>query len=408
MKKSKRVFIVKALFASMLFILAEPTFSEISFNGLAGARIGFSSDPAESEFSPQLKIDSFFAGQMNLSENLFLHGEFTLKTPDLIKNSAFEEIDAKFRIDELSLILRSNYLGPTNYFSVFIGTYESIGSDIFLRRHFGIQPIASKLTESWLGTAGSIIYPLSGAGISDVMHFASQPGALGFYAYVNHELDDSYVLNFDGRLAFAYKYLKLDISTGIGSPLNTEYYDDAYVVITKLYWRIGGNLLAGNPHSFSVYIQAGASEIPFSKSNTKISFSGINTYFLFEPRLNFSRFSIDLSAYSFPEETAEELLFVENTLGTSLNFYTDDFYIRNQPFVFGLNSSLSFPGKSLTDIKDIGSFFKDEFDICVAPYMQTKFLNGSLNAMVKINVMDIVEKKWHKGFGISLGYRTQF
>ena len=83
--------------------------------------------------------------------------------------------DSKFKIDEISVVFRSKGLNSTNYFSIFMGTYEPIGSDIFLRRQFGIQPIMSKITESWLGIAGSVIYPLFGMGIADVVHFSTQP-----------------------------------------------------------------------------------------------------------------------------------------------------------------------------------------------------------------------------------------
>ena len=275
MKKIRRF-----CFISVLIVFIFPAFAEISFNGLAGAVGTLCSDPEKDNFDLQLKLQTFFAGQFNLSDNLMVRGEFTVKTSDLIEKSVFKEIDTKFQIDELSLTFRSSGFELTNYLSLFIGTYEPIGSDIFLRRYFGINPIASRLTESWLGTAGSVIYPLIGAGLGDVLHFSSQPIAIGFYAYVNHELNDSYVFNIDARIGMVYRYMKLDFSTGIGAPLNTKYYNDAFIVVNKLYWRAGINLLLGNPRNFSMYVQTGASEIPFSKNNKKISFSNVKTYIL--------------------------------------------------------------------------------------------------------------------------------
>ena len=403
MKKIRRF-----CFISVLIVFIFPAFAEISFNGLAGAVGTLCSDPEKDNFDLQLKLQTFFAGQFNLSDNLMVRGEFTVKTSDLIEKSVFKEIDTKFQIDELSLTFRSSGFELTNYLSLFIGTYEPIGSDIFLRRYFGINPIASRLTESWLGTAGSVIYPLIGAGLGDVLHFSSQPIAIGFYAYVNHELNDSYVFNIDARIGMVYRYMKLDFSTGIGAPLNTKYYNDAFIVVNKLYWRAGINLLLGNPRNFSMYVQTGASEIPFSKNNKKISFSNVKTYILIEPRLNISALNFALAAYSLPSETVSSLLFIDDTLGSALNIYTDGFHINNQIFVFGVNTSFSFPEKKLTDLKDFPSFFPDNFNIGIAPYISTKVLNGNLNLMAKVNVMDIVRGKWFRGLGISLGYKTQF
>lgn len=403
MKKIRRF-----CFISVLIVFIFPAFAEISFNGLAGAVGTLCSDPEKDNFDLQLKLQTFFAGQFNLSDNLMVRGEFTVKTSDLIEKSVFKEIDTKFQIDELSLTFRSSGFELTNYLSLFIGTYEPIGSDIFLRRYFGINPIASRLTESWLGTAGSVIYPLIGAGLGDVLHFSSQPIAIGFYAYVNHELNDSYVFNIDARIGMVYRYMKLDFSTGIGAPLNTKYYNDAFIVVNKLYWRAGINLLLGNPRNFSMYVQTGASEIPFSKNNKKIAFSNVKTYILIEPRLNISALNFALAAYSLPSETVSSLLFIDDTLGTALNIYTDGFHINNQIFVFGVNTSFSFPEKKLTDLKDFPSFFPDNFNIGIAPYISTKVLNGNLNLMAKVNVMDIVRGKWFRGLGISLGYKTQF
>lgn len=403
MKKIRRF-----CFISVLILFIFPAFAEISFNGLAGAVGTLCSDPEKDNFDLQLKLQAFFAGQFNLSDNLMVRGEFTVKTSDLIEKSVFKEIDTKFQIDELSLTFRSSGFELTNYLSLFIGTYEPIGSDIFLRRYFGINPIASRLTESWLGTAGSVIYPLIGAGLGDVLHFSSQPIAIGFYAYVNHELNDSYVFNIDARIGMVYRYMKLDFSTGIGAPLNTKYYNDAFIVVNKLYWRAGINLLLGNPRNFSMYVQTGASEIPFSKNNKKISFSNVKTYILIEPRLNISALNFALAAYSLPSDTVSSLLFIDDTLGSALNIYTDGFHINNRIFVFGVNTSFSFPEKKLTDLKDFPSFFPDNFNIGIAPYISTKVLNGNLNLMAKVNVMDIVRGKWFRGLGISLGYKTQF
>ncbi|MCR5401987.1 MAG: hypothetical protein K6E78_10400 [Treponema sp.] len=402
--------IFRALFC--LVILAAfsifPLSAELCFNGLAGARAAFDSDKTSSEFDPQMKMQSFFAGQLNISDNFILHGEFSIKTDDLIENSIFNETPATFQVDELSAIYRKTFAGTTSYFSAFVGTYEPIGSDIFLRRHFGIQPISSIITESWLGIAGSVIYPLFGAGLSDVIHFSSQPIAAGLYGYVNHELDDSFVLNFDGRFACVYRYLTLDFATGIGSPLNTKEYDDAFLVIDTLYWRAGMNLLFGNMYTTSLFIQAGLSEVPFKKSDQSLSFREMKTYLLVEPRLNLSKCRIDLSAFSLPEESVEDFIFIDDTLGASINIHSDDLYIKDQNFTLGVQSSLSFPGKYFYDLQNIADFFSEGYTVCFTPYFQTKIFSGELHTLIKCRITDFMNDKWYNAFNLSIGYKAQF
>ena len=190
-------------------------------------------------------------------------------TDDLIENSIFKEAPASFKIDELSLIFRKQFYSATSYLSAFMGTYEPIGSDIFLRRQFSIQPIASKITESWLGLSGSIIYPMFGAGGSEVIRFNSVPLATGIYVYVNHELEDSYVLNTDLRFAGNFRWFTFDVAAGLGMPMNTSSSDSAFIIVNTLYWKAGANILIGNAKTTSLFIQAGFSEMSFKKKNNK-------------------------------------------------------------------------------------------------------------------------------------------
>ena len=424
--KNNRKLILRAFFSIITFFSFNPVFAELCFNGLAGAKAGFDSDKTSEDFDPQMKIQSFFAGQFNISDNFILHGEFSIKTNDLIDNSIFKETPAAFQVDELSAVIRKPFAGTTNYLSAFVGTYEPIGSDIFLRRHFGIQPISSIITESWLGIAGSVIYPLFGAGISDVIHFESQPIATGLYAYVNHEKDDSFVLNLDGRFACVYRYFTLDFATGLGSPLNTKEYDDAFLVIDTLYWRAGMNLLIGNMYTSSLFLQAGVSEVPFKKSEQNLSIRDIKTYLLIEPRLNLSKCRIDLTAFSLPTDkkddeevsasddtepvkqtSVEEFIFIEDTLGVSINIHSDDLYIKNQNFMFGIQTSLSFPDKEFYDLKDFDTLF-DDYTICLTPYLQTKIFNGELHTLLKCRITDFMNDKWYNGLNFSIGYKAQF
>ena len=206
------------------FFLTAGLFAATSFSGYAGGKLNYSANPEYTdEYNPDLKLQAFFAGQFNFSQNMWSHLEFTINTQDLLGESIFHDTDAKFQIDELSIITRGNMYSSANYFSAFMGTYDPIGSDVFLQRYFNIKPIGSKITESYLGLAGSILYPHFGIGISDIIKLYNRPIAFGGYIYINHEDDDFYVFNSDLRFATVLRYLTLDFAGGIGVPLADKY-----------------------------------------------------------------------------------------------------------------------------------------------------------------------------------------
>ncbi len=377
------------------------------FSGFAGAKIGFSSDKEADGFDPDLMVQSFFSGQFSFSENIIAHTEFSLRTSDLIANSIFKKTPAEFQLDEVSLIFRKQFSGVTNYFSIFLGTYEPIGSDIFLRRQFGIQPIASRITESWLGLAGSVIYPLFGVGGADVVRFSAQPIAVGLYAYVNHELDDSYVLNADGRFACAYRLFAFDFSAGVGTPLRSSAAEDAFVVIDKIYWRAGMNMLIGNHYTTSVFLQAGVSDVPFAKRGESFEIDEERMYLLLEPRILAEKFQLHISFFSLPQDTVDELIFVEDTLGVNLNVFTDNLYIGSRMFLFGVNAGLSFPEKHFMDFRKPKELF-DEYTVLAAPYFGSQIGNGQFRVMLQARISDFIVGHPASAFSLNVGYKSQF
>lgn len=381
--------------------------AEIFFSGYTGAKANFNLGKKSESVDPELELESYFAGQFNFSENIIGHAEFSLKTFDLIENSIFKATDSKFQIDEISVVFRSKGLNSTNYFSIFMGTYEPIGSDIFLRRQFGIQPIMSKITESWLGIAGSVIYPLFGIGIADVIHFSNQPLALGIYTYFNQELDDSfYIFNADLRFAGVYRFFTFDLSAGIGTPLQKQSTSDSLLIIKKIYWRVGMNMLVGNAYTNSLFMQAGISDVPFSKAEAEFEFDPNKTYILFEPRFRTSKFQLDITAFSLPQDTVNDFIFINDTLGINFNVFTDNLYFKNKMFLFGINTALSFPEKTFMDFEDPASLF-DDYTITIAPYVETKFYNGEIHTMMQARISDLIKGNWHSAFELNIGFKTQ-
>lgn len=400
-------------FCKTLFILSFLTafssfsFAEVFFSGFAGAKTDFTSSEKDS-FDPALYIQSFFAGQLNLSENVIAHAEFSLATDDVIENSIFKKAPADFKIDEISITFRRQLLDAANYLSFFCGTYEPIGSDIFLRRQFGIQPIASKLTESWLGLSGSVIYPMFGVGGSDIVHFNAQPLALGAYIYINHELDDCYVFNTDLRFAGVYRFFTFDLSAGIGLPLKRNEEQSAYIVIDTIYGRAGINMLIGNSYTSSLFVQAGISDVPFTKDDEEIKFDKDHAYILFEPRIRTKKFQLHFTLFSLPQDTVNQFIFINDTFGLNINLFSDNLYIKNKMFIFGINNALSFPEKTMKDLfKAPEDMFTDDYTILVAPYLATNFYNGEIHGMFQMKISDMIDGNFGSAFKLNIGYKTQ-
>ena len=104
--------------AAAIFI-STGLFAATSFSGYAGGKLNYAANPEEEEFNPDLKLQAFFAGQFNFSQNIWSHLEFSINTGDLLSQSIFHETESLFQIDEISLICRGNLTDFTNYFSIF-------------------------------------------------------------------------------------------------------------------------------------------------------------------------------------------------------------------------------------------------------------------------------------------------
>lgn len=394
--------------AATVFFITNVWFSyaEIAFSGFAGAKADFYSSDT-SDFDPALNFQSFFSGQLSFNKNVILNAEFSLQTEDIIENSFYEEVQSNFKIDELSLILRQQFLSVTNYISAFAGTYEPIGSDIFLRRQFGIPAIASKITESWLGLAGSIIYPMFGVGGAEIIHFNTVPLATGVYIYVNHELEDSYVINADYRFAGHFRYFTFDLSGGVGLPLIDDS-DNSYFRIDTVYGRAGANILIGNTYTTSLFIQAGISEIKIKKKNNKLDFNEDSAYLLFEPRFRGKKLQAHITLFNIPQNSVNDFIFINDTVGANLNIFTDTIVVKNKTMTFGINSALSFPDKNINDLISEPDKIMDDYNINIAPYFTTSFYNGEVHFMSQFKISEIIDSNFGSAFKFNLGYKTQF
>ena len=394
--------------AAILLFTTAALFAEPAFSGYSGGKVNYATNEEQTEkYDPDLTLQAFFQGQFNFSQNMFGRLEFSIDTGDFLSKELFHKTPATFEIDELSLIIKSNSDTDANYFSIFMGTYDPIGSDIFLQRYFGIQPIASKITESWMGLAGSILYPHFGIGIADVKRLLNAPITLGGYAYINHEDKLYYVFNADFRFACVYRFFTFDFAGGIGVPLsNNNQGKEVIAAIEKLYWHAGTTMLVGNNFTQSLFIQAGLFNAPFTKRNgTEISPNDI--YLLFEPRFLIDDAHINLTIYSLPQDTVDQLMFVNDTLGANLNIYGDSFSLGANRFTFGTNFAFSFAGKNFMDVAKPLELIKSGYNITMTPYMSTNFLSGELHTQITIRFLKFATKRWYEAFTADIGYTVK-
>ena len=405
--RKKTLFIIYALSA----VLAHRGFATGFFSGYTGikADAGFA-DPSGA-FDMQLKLQSFFAGQFNIANNLIARAEFSMRTDDIIDNTIFNKTSADFKIDELSLIYRKQLLDSVNFLSVFAGTYEPIGSDLFLQRQFGIEAISSKITESWLGLSGSIVCPLFGIGISDTVRFSRAPVATGGYLYVNRENpDNNFVLNADARFACAYQYFILDTAAGINSPMKNKNGagEDVILLVDSLYAHAGITLLVGNNYTpASFFMQAGVYDLPIKQGSDTFSFDIESIYLLAEFRTRISSYRTMFAVFSLPTDTVKELLFIRDTLGCNLTICNPSVYIGAQRFEFGIHNTLSFTDKTYIDVKDFIALFASVPTITASPYAAVKIGLGEFRAMLQVRISELINDSPAAAFECNFGYKMQ-
>lgn len=399
------------IFKFFTFIFFATTFSfSASFSGYAGIKGDLESNSSSSNFSPALKLDGYFAGQLDFSQNLLFRTAMSIQTQDLIESKMTEKTPAVFCLDELSLTYIKPFLGITQFVSLFSGNIEGIGTDIFLQRQFGIAGITSLMTESWLGLKGATPYTLNGIGGSYVVHINNQPIATGLYIYKNNENEEKQKqINMDLRFASVFKYMTLDYAMGFAAPINSKNgSENVILLIDELYLHAGIDLLLGKKYSPNLFIQAGFENTLIDSSSKQIKLSSEKLYLLVEPRLYTGKFQAHITLFSIPKEKIEKMVFVEkdNTLGANLCIFTDKLYIKNKDITFGFNTTFSLEGKNFYDLKDIKELIKEDYTVKVSPFVNVPVMTGELKIMLQTKLTGFSTDDWKNNFKLNIGYKS--
>ncbi len=426
------------LFAMIIF--TAPLFALMPFfTGYAGFLTDAGND-ADSEstavFDPEITTEAYFRGQLDFGGNFLLRSEFFIEVNDLVDQNIFEEPESEnafFRIEELSATYRLAAGNSSHYFSAFLGNFEPIGSDVFLQKYFGINPIGSYFTESWHGMSGASVYPFYGMGLSYVLN-PKLPWALGFFFYVNKESSNSdteeavitNILNSDVRFASVLSWLTADISAGFSFPLETadDSGDQVILIVRKVQLHAGLDLLFGNKNTFSFFLQGGFNKFTLnpssssSSSDNKLSFSDL--YFIIEPRLTLRQCNINLSFFNIPSESADDMLYlkpiidsdssISNLLGANLCVVTDHLYLGNINFTFGIHTSFVFTDSVLADaIASPANILNWTKKLYVTPFAAMPVLGGQVKAEISVSALDMVGWESAKNaLRASIGFRSQF
>ncbi|MBQ6781135.1 MAG: hypothetical protein IJP62_07850 [Treponema sp.] len=388
-------------------------YAQASFSGYAGVKGDFFSNKDSDHFDPSLTAQTYFAGQLNFLKNFLVRGEFSIETEDIIATGPFTGTKAEFCIDELSATYIKPFLGVTQYFSLFLGTYEPIGSDVFLQRQFGIEPITSLITQSWLGLKGSTAYPFYGTGGSYIVHLSKQPIATGAYIYVNKEnSQNEYQLNLDWRFGTVNPWFTLDFALGIGAPLLSKQGDKKVILlIDTLYLHTGVDFLLGNKYSNSLFFQGGFSKLQLKAGDDAEEMTSNEVYLILEPRIVTKQFQAHITFFSMPADSVEKLIFIDdnNTLGLNIAIFTENLPVKNKNITFGFHATWSFKNKDYRDIFDENiELLKntDNFSIKVSPFLALPVMSGTLHAMLQARITDLSGNSWQDAFKLSIGYKS--
>ena len=400
----------KEFLVSILLIgsAAANLFGVTAFTGYAGGKLNQSAKEEADNYEGQLKLQAFFAGQFNFSQNLWSHLEFSIDTDNLLTDDIFKKTPAQFRIDELSITGKMSLNNNVNYVSAFIGMYDPIGSDILLQRYFGIDPIASKVTDSWLGTGNSILYPQWGIGISDVIKSYSWPGLIGLYLYVNSEDAEYKVFNADLRTAVCFRYFTMDLAAGLGAPLSDKNQGkDVIVAVDKLYWHMGTTFLLGNNYTgASLFGQMGINNASIKPKGSQTTITPETCYFLVEPRFYNGIAHTHISFYILPKDTVAELMILDNTMGVNLNIFKN-VTTRNSIFTMGMHLCAGFDDKYIDDVLDYNDYKLSDLNVNLIPYFSTNVLTGTLNTSLKVKFKKFANGEPEKAFEIDIGYKCK-
>ena len=395
-----KFFSYKGVLAGTLTLLLSLStiFAQAHFSGFTGvaANVGATEAGEETQFT----ADGFFAGQVDLFGVVMLRTGVSLRTNNLISMDLFKGVPATFRLDELSITARFPCCHVTRYISVFAGNHESIGSDLFLRRHFGILPANSRLSETWEGRTDTTIYPFSDFGASYVLKLQSSQ-AFGLYFYTGNK-EEQFRGNVDLRFAGVFSLATVDFSAGIGFPITFDESTGASISLNrKIELHTGLSTIIGNTHTASLFLQFGLSKIVLNSEDDQSVMKLSDLYFWIEPRFKGNFMNFHFTMFNLPTNAVQNMFFVSGSLGCNLAIFANNLYAGIFNFTVGTHLTISTQSISLDNFNNISS---KDISFRVSPFVETPLFEGTLMSRFSIDFMEF--EQMHKTIQFTLGYKT--
>lgn len=402
------------------------------FSGYAGGGLAVKSQ--ENSIKPAFLVDAFFSGQFDLSPSFIARTSASIYTTDsFFSGLMFKDKSAYFNLDELSLTYKSSNGYVSQFASVFIGEYDSIGSDTLLQRLFGEDPFGSILTETICGISKAQIYDNSGIGIAYYLKMPENT-SLGLYGYYNAKNITTFTTNDDGetetttdtdssfntdlRFAGAWSQIALDFSFGLNMPIEKSYIGEdgeevkVVILIPRADLHMGLTAFFGSANSSSLLLQAGITKLIVDKNTLadQAALSLDNVFVLIEPKFVTKHLIFSVALFNMPENNLDTLYYVSNPTGFNLTMSSPYILVRGNRCQFGSMLTIS-SSNSLAYLIEVDSATSllESLSANLIPFGKTKFTTGNLNYSLDINILDISSlKSFFQSMTARVSYRAYF
>ncbi|MCQ2982086.1 MAG: hypothetical protein MJ178_04975 [Treponemataceae bacterium] len=396
-------FVKKCTLLACSLLLTGAVSAENSFSSFAGAAADFN---VLQNGTLTVEGRGVFAGQYAIDNKVIFRGDFVINTDDILSGGLFQDTSARFTINEASLSYRFVGNSILQQVSGFIGRQESQGSDLFVKRYFGIRNFSSDFLSPQLYYAMPGIYSYEGAGLSYVIKMA-KPTAFGFYATYDKDLIKEATattkaeyaphINLDLRYAFAWDWGALD--SGIGVILPIERVDtagaDVIMMLRKVELRTGLATLLEVTGTTSIFLQAGVIKVQVAPPDNAFNITFDDLYLFLEPRFITSYFTYATSFFCLPQEALKNCVYARNPIGFNIMAKSGNFLLAGHTARGGAHFAVS--ANSLTEPEK-------NYDVQITPFIDYSFLSGRLSAFAQIR--PAMYQNPAEFINVSIGYKT--
>ena len=362
-----------------------------------------------------LDAQTYLAGQLDCGGHLLFRGEFAVNATNL-QNLIAEPtaINATFNIRELSVTGTFNTEHMVHYITAFLGEYEPTGSDIFLRRQFGVRNMLPSVTESWFGVNGASAYPSYGIGGA----YAGKIGdsaALGVYVFKNSDIiTSSKSISTNLRLGTSLTNFCADFNGGMNFVYSTE---TSFFSIDEISLHFGMTMLAGNVNVFCVFVEAGIGDFALSTSGgADIQTDSI--YLFIEPRVSLAGWQIQPSIFcmpfasidkmvflNYPQSIAEDASSSKAMIGGNLTVFNDSLYFLESNFTVGSHLTFSLPGCNIFTLADNIEAGSLHPQLAVSPFISVAFMGGIAKAAASVDLLNLANVR-SGSLRLMIGFKT--